>query len=136
VVDYTTHGITDDGTRYDVVVDIGGNRAISELRRAMTPKGTLVIVGGEEGGRWLGGMGRPLGATLLSVFVAQRMGTFVASEAAADLDVLRELVEAGVVRVALDRVCAPEEVAGALADMAAGRIRGKAVVRFGERHAG
>src|SRR4051812_43555921 len=71
VIDYTRADITDDGTRYDVVLDIGGNRRLSQLRRVLTRDGTLVIVGGEGGGRWTGGIQRQLGATVLSLFVGQ-----------------------------------------------------------------
>ena len=54
VIDYTRDDITAGGRRYDVILDIGGNRALQQLRRVLTPRGTLVIVGGETGGRWLG----------------------------------------------------------------------------------
>ena len=62
VIDYTHADITDDGQRYDLVLDIGGNRPLSQLRRVLTRDGTLVIVGGEGGGRWTGGIHRQLGA--------------------------------------------------------------------------
>jgi len=93
VIDYTQAGITDDGRRYDLVLDIGGNRPLSQLRRVLTRDGTLVIVGGEGGGRWTGGIHRQLGAMLVSLFVRQRLGTFIAKHNRADLDALRRLRE-------------------------------------------
>jgi NADPH:quinone reductase-like Zn-dependent oxidoreductase len=128
VIDYTQRDITDDDTRYDVVLDIGGNRPLARLRRVLTPDGTLVIVGGEGGGKWTGGLQRQAGAMALSPFVRQRLGTFVSGENGADLDTLRELVEAGRITPVIDRVCSLSEVADAIRDLEAGRIRGKAVV--------
>src|SRR5688572_20035717 len=93
VIDYTRDNFADGTHRYDVILDIGGNRRLSHLRRALTPKGRLVIVGGETDGRWLGGSDRQLRALALSPFVGQKLGTFVTSENAEDLIVLRELTE-------------------------------------------
>jgi NADPH:quinone reductase-like Zn-dependent oxidoreductase len=128
VIDYTQADITDDGRRYDLVLDIGGNRPLSQLRRALTRNGTLVIVGGEGGGRWTGGIHRQLGAVVLSLFVRQRLGTFVAKLNRADLDTLRALVETGALTPAVDRVIALDGVPDAIRDLTAGRVRGKIVV--------
>ena len=80
VIDYTREDIASDGQHYDVAIDIGGNRSLTRLRRALTPRGTLVIVGGETGGRWLGGSDRGIRAIVLSRFVGQRLTAFVNSE--------------------------------------------------------
>jgi NADPH:quinone reductase-like Zn-dependent oxidoreductase len=128
VIDYTRADITDEGRRYDVVLDIGGNRPLSRLRRVLTSDGTLVIVGGEDGGRWTGGLHRQLGATLLSLLVRQRLGTFIAKPNHADLDALRGLIESGSVTPAVDRVVALDGVADAIRDLTAGRVRGKVIV--------
>src|SRR6185436_1059820 len=104
VIDYTRVDFADGGHRYDVVLDIGGNAALSQLRRALTPRGRLVIVGGETDGRLLGGSDRQIRAQLLSLFIGQKLGTFVASEKAADLIALRDLIEAGAITPALDRI--------------------------------
>ena len=72
-------------SRYDVIIDTGGNRRLSHLRRVMTRRGTLVIVGGETGGRWLGGFERSLGAVLLSPLVSQKLRMLASTENAADL---------------------------------------------------
>ena len=128
VIDYTHADINDDGQRYDVVLDIGGNRPLSRLRRVLTSNGTLVIVGGEGGGRWTGGLHRQLGAMVLSPFVRQRLGTFIAKPNSADLDALRALIEAGSVTPSVDRVIALEELPEAIRDLTRGRVRGKVVV--------
>ena len=117
VIDYTHADITDDGKRYDVVLDIGGNRPLSRLRRVLTSDGTLVIVGGEGGGRWTGGIHRQLGAMVLSLFVRQRLGTFIAKPNSTDLDALRALIEAGSVTPAVDRVIALDQVPDAIRDL-------------------
>ncbi len=128
VIDYTQADITDDGQRYDLVLDIGGNRPLSQLRRVLTPRGTLVIVGGEGGGRWTGGIHRQLVAMVLSLFVRQRLGTFITKPNGADLDVLRVLIEAGSLTPAIDRVIALGQVPNAIRDLAAGQVQGKVVI--------
>jgi NADPH:quinone reductase-like Zn-dependent oxidoreductase len=128
VIDYTREDFADRQHRYDVVLDIGGNRRLSHLRRALTPSGRLVIVGGETDGRWLGGIDRQLRAHLLSPFVGQKLGTFVASENTEDLIALRELIESGEVSPAIDRTYPLSEVAAAIRYMLDGRSRGKLVI--------
>jgi NADPH:quinone reductase-like Zn-dependent oxidoreductase len=132
VIDYTQTDVTEAGTRYEVVLDIGGNRPLSRLRRILTSDGTLVIVGGEGGGRWTGGIHRQLGAVVLSLFVRQRLRTFIAKPNSRDLDALRALVEAGSVTPAVDRVIALDQVPNAIRDLAGGRVRGKIVVANAE----
>jgi NADPH:quinone reductase-like Zn-dependent oxidoreductase len=128
VIDYMRGDITDDDQRYDLVLDIGGNRPLSQLRRVLTGDGTLVIVGGEGGGRWTGGIHRQLGAIVVSPFARQRLGTFVAKPNSADLDALRGLIEAGSVTPAVDRIVALDEVPNAIRDLAGGHVRGKIVI--------
>jgi NADPH:quinone reductase-like Zn-dependent oxidoreductase len=127
VVDYRREEIGADGRRYDVVLDIGGNRRLRTLRRLLTPTGTLVIVGGEDGGQWLG-LGRQLAAVLLSPWTKQNLRMFVASENAADLAVLTELIEGGQVTPVVDRTFPLADAAAAVAHMSAGRARGKVAV--------
>ncbi len=128
VIDYTHEDITAGGKRYDVILDIGGNRSLTHLRRALTEKGTLVVVGGETGGRWLGGFQRQLRAPLLSAFVGQQLRSLMASENATDLLVLRELVESGAVTPVIDRTYPLSQTAAAVQYLEEGRARGKVVI--------
>jgi NADPH:quinone reductase-like Zn-dependent oxidoreductase len=128
VIDYTVGDLADGKRRYDLILDIGGNRPLATLRRLLSPKGTLVFVGGEGGGRLTGGLDRQLRAMALSPFVGQRLGTFwVATANSADLDTLAAMIEDGAVTPAVDRVCALSEIPGAMRDLEAGKIRGKVV---------
>ncbi|MEU6312223.1 NAD(P)-dependent alcohol dehydrogenase [Streptomyces sp. NPDC047014] len=130
VLDYAAADPTDGSRRHDLVLDIAGNRPLAHLRRALTPRGTLVIVGGEGGGRWLGGNERQLGALLLSPFVPHRLRPLTSVVRAAELEALTDLLEAGTVVPAVDRTYPLAEVPEAVRDLRAGRIRGKAVIRL------
>src|SRR5215210_3042854 len=77
VIDYTREDFAEGEERYDLILDIGGNSSLARLRRTLTSQGTLVIIGGEGGGRWLGGTDRQLRAMMLSRFVGQKLGTFI-----------------------------------------------------------
>jgi NADPH:quinone reductase-like Zn-dependent oxidoreductase len=131
VIDYTRDDFAEGEQRYDVILDIGGNSSLSRLRRALAPKGTLVIAGGETDGRWLGGTDRQLRALLLSRFVAQKLGTFVSKENHEDMIVLKELIEAGKVMPVVDRTYPLNEVPEAIRYMREGRARGKVVITVG-----
>jgi NADPH:quinone reductase-like Zn-dependent oxidoreductase len=127
VIDYTHEDIASAG-QHDVILDIGGHRSLSHLRHALSPDGTLVIVGSETGGRWLGGFDRSLRAPLLSMFVAQKLRALTNSENAADLVVLTDLIEAGKVTPAIDRTYPLAETPAAIRRMIAGDARGKLVI--------
>ncbi len=132
VVDYTGGGLgelADAGRRYDVVLDTGGHTALRSLRRLLTPRGRLVIVGSETGGRWLGGTDRQLRAMALSPFVGQTLGTFMSSANVSDLEALTRLLEQGDLTPVLDRSFDLAEVPAALGHLLAGRARGKVVIR-------
>jgi NADPH:quinone reductase-like Zn-dependent oxidoreductase len=128
VIDYTREDFADGRNRYDVILDIAGNRSLSHLRRALAPEGTLVIVGGEGGGRWLGGIDRQLRAQVLSLFVRQKLGTWISTEREEDLEALRELLEAGKVTPVVDRTFPLSEVPEAIRYLRDGRARGKVVI--------
>jgi NADPH:quinone reductase-like Zn-dependent oxidoreductase len=128
VIDYTREDFADGRNRYDSILDIAGNRSLSHLRRALAPEGTLVIVGGEGGGRWFGGIDRQLRAQMLSLFVRQKLGTLIAIARKDDLQVLREFLEAGTVKPVVDRTFPLSEVAEAIRYLREGRARGKVVV--------
>src|SRR3712207_2139488 len=128
VIEYTQEDFAEGEQRYDLILDIGGNSSLSRLRRALTPQGTLVIVGGEGGGRWLGGTDRQLRAMMLSPFVGQKLGTFVNKENHEDLLVLKELTESGKITPIIDRTYPLSEVPEAMRYLEAGHARGKVVI--------
>jgi NADPH:quinone reductase-like Zn-dependent oxidoreductase len=128
VIDYTREDFADGHHRYDVILDIAGNRSLSHLRRALAPRGTLVIVGGEGGGRWLGGIDRQLRAHVLSLFVRQKLGTWISKERPEDLQALHELLEAGKVTPVVDRTFPLNEVPEAIRYLRDGRAHGKVVI--------
>ena len=129
VIDYTRDEIDRDGARYDVIIDTAGNRRLRVLRRALTPRGTLVLVGGEHGGgRLLGGFDRQLRAPLLSLFVGQRLRGLAARERAEDLEEVGRLIESGAVRPVIDRTYALADAADAIRYLHEGHVAGKVVV--------
>ncbi|MFG1710561.1 NAD(P)-dependent alcohol dehydrogenase [Nonomuraea sp. M3C6] len=128
VIDYTRDDFADGTHRYDLIVDIAGNPALSRLRRALTPTGTAVLVGGEEGEDLTGGMGRQLRALVLSRFVGQRLTGFVPKERSSDLERLTELIEAGKVTPSIDRTYSLDRVPEAMRYLVAGKARGKVVI--------
>lgn len=129
VIDYTREDIADGRNRYEVILDTAGNRSLSHLRRALTREGTLVIVGGEGGGRWLGGFDRQiLRAPLLSLFVTQTLRPLVSKERSEDLEVLKELIEDGKVTPVIDRTYPLREAPEAIRYLAEGHAQGKVVV--------
>lgn len=133
VLDYTTTDPTDGSVRYDVILDIGGRRRLRDLRRALAPEGTLVIVGGEGGGHWFGGIDRQLRSVLWSPFLRQNMRMFLAPERREDLEFLAAHLEAGRVVPMVERVVPLEQVAAELQRMEEGAVRGKVVVAIGAR---
>jgi len=128
VVDYTRDDLAGQARRYDLVLDTAGNRPLSYLRRALTPRGTLVIIGGEGGGRWLGGADRMLRALVLSPFVGQKLRGLLATERQEDLQSLRELIEAGQVTPVIDRTYPLDQAADAIRYLEQRRARGKVVI--------
>jgi NADPH:quinone reductase-like Zn-dependent oxidoreductase len=128
VIDYTREDFAAGDQRYDLILDIGGNSSLSRLRRALAPRGILVIAGGEGGGRWLGGTDRQIRAMLLSPFVGQKLGTFVNKENHEDLLVLKELIESGKITPLIDKTYPLSEVPEAIRYLQHGRAQGKVVI--------
>jgi NADPH:quinone reductase-like Zn-dependent oxidoreductase len=128
VIDYTREDFAEGEQHYDLIFDIGGNSTLARLRRTLTPEGTLVIVGGEGGGRWFGGIDRQLRALLLSPFVSQKLGTFVNKENHEDLIALKELIESGKLTPVIDRTYPLSEVPEAIRYLEEGNARGKVVI--------
>jgi NADPH:quinone reductase-like Zn-dependent oxidoreductase len=128
VIDYTREDATDGTRRWDLIVDTGGHRSLSRLRRALTPTGTLVIVGSEGRGRWLGGFDRSLRALALSGLVSQRLRMLSSKPGQADLQVLRELLEAGKLTPVIGRTYPLGEVPEAIRQMVEGHGGGGKIV--------
>jgi NADPH:quinone reductase-like Zn-dependent oxidoreductase len=128
VIDYTREDFSDGRHHYDLILDIGGNSSLSRLRRALTPRGTLVLVGGEGGGRWLGGLDRQLRALLLSRFVGQKLRWFISKEDYQHLMLLRELIEAGKITPVIDRTYPLVDAPQAIRYLEQGQAIGKIVI--------
>ena len=128
VVDYTKEDFTRSGQRYDLIFDIVGNHSLSDCRRALTPEGTLVLVGGPDKGRWLGPLTGVLKAVVMSWFVSQKLRPFLAHLNKDDLMVMRELLEAGKVTPVIDRTYPLSEVPDAIRYLEEGHARGKVVI--------
>jgi len=128
VIDYTRDDVTDGTRRWDLILDTAGHRSLSQLRRALTPKGTLVIVGSEGRGRWLGGFDRSLRAPLLARLVGQRLRMLASKPGQQDLQTLRELLEAGKLTPVIDRTYPLGDVPEAMRQLVEGHTRGKLVI--------
>jgi NADPH:quinone reductase-like Zn-dependent oxidoreductase len=128
VIDYTRDEVTDGPGGYDVIVDIAGNRPVSRLRSALTPRGTLVMIGGETDGRLIGGMDRILGAFLVAPFIRQHVRGLFATVRRGDLEHLNGLIEAGTLKPVVERTFPLDEVPEAIAHQRTGRALGKVVV--------
>jgi NADPH:quinone reductase-like Zn-dependent oxidoreductase len=127
VIDYTKEDFTQTGQRYDVMLDLVGSRSLSDCRRTLTPRGTYVLVGVRDLGRWFG-LARQTKALLLSPFVRQQMRVFVVRHNKEDLAVLKELVEAGKVTPVIDRRYELSEAPEALRRQGGGHAQGKIVI--------
>jgi NADPH:quinone reductase-like Zn-dependent oxidoreductase len=128
VIDYTREDFAATGNRYDLIIDIAGNPSLSRLRRALTPTGTAVLTGGEEGGNLTGGMHRQLGAVIMSLFVRQRLTGVINKESGRNLERLTELIEAGQVTPSIDRTYPLDQAPEAMRQLVAGNVRGKVAI--------
>lgn len=130
VLDYTVDDFADGSRQFDLIVDIAGSPSLPRLRRALTPTGTVVIVGGEGGGNLLG-IGRQLRAVLISPFVKQRLIMFILKAGAEDLEQLTAMIEAGQVSPALERTYPLEQAPDAMRRLIAGDVHGKVAISIG-----
>ncbi|MFC4014224.1 NAD(P)-dependent alcohol dehydrogenase [Nonomuraea purpurea] len=128
IVDYTVEDFADGKRRYDLIIDMASNRSLTHLRRALTPRGTFVIVGGEEGGRWLAGMDRQLRAVLLGPFVRYQPRVVFAFPKLELLETLAGLAEQGKITPVISKTFPLRETPEAVRELAKGHTRGKMVI--------
>jgi NADPH:quinone reductase-like Zn-dependent oxidoreductase len=128
VIDYTQEDFTRSGQRHDLILDMVGNRSLSDLRRALNPSGTLVLVGGEGGNRVIGALSRSLLALVVSPFVSQALRPILAMANTNDLQFLKELIGSGKVTPVVDRIYSLSEVPDAIRYLNQGHARGKIVI--------
>lgn len=128
VVDYSQEDFTRSGRRYDLLLDVTGTRSWSEYKRVLTPKARLVVVGAPKGTRLLGPLGHVIKLRLAAVGSRRKVVFFIATLNRADLDLLRELMEAGEVTPVIDRRYELSETADAFRYLGEGHARGKIVV--------
>lgn len=132
VIDYTKENFANGDERYDIILDNVGNQPLSGFRHALKPKGICVMIGGggPSDGGFLGPMARPLKAFLLSPFISQKMGFFVAELTRDDLGVLRDLMQTGKVTPVIDKTYPMSQIADAIRYLEEGHARGKVVITF------
>ncbi len=127
-IDYRRDDYLGGSSQWDVIIDVGGRNSLRSLRRALTRTGTLVIVGGEGGDRLTGGIGRQLGAMMLSPFVSPRLAFFISTEHYRYIEKLAGFIERGEVTPAVGRTYGLDETQTAIDDLVAGRAQGKSAI--------
>jgi len=127
VVDYTLEDFAQHSRRYDVIIDLVVSRSLSDIRRALKPRGTLVLVGG-TGGRWFKGTHRFIGALLVTPFVRQRLRPLIHRDRKRDLETLKDLIEAGTVTPVVSAHFSLAELPEAIRHFAPGHARGKIAI--------
>jgi NADPH:quinone reductase-like Zn-dependent oxidoreductase len=128
VIDYTREDFVHNGQCHDLMLDVAGNRSISDRKRALGPRGVLVVVGGPKKGRWLGPASSLLKVLLAARFSSQTMVGMLTKNSKEDLVLLRELLEAGKVTPVIERTYPLREVPEALSYIGEGHARGKIVI--------
>jgi NADPH:quinone reductase-like Zn-dependent oxidoreductase len=131
VIDYTQGDFTQSGQKFDLIFQLAGTSSPSHCRRVLTSKGTLVLSSGESDGRWIGPVDRLVKAAVLSPFVSQKLGSFLAKPNKDDLQFLKELIEAGKLMPVIDRTYPLSEVPEAIRYLEEGHARGKVVIAVG-----
>ncbi|MCH7230284.1 NAD(P)-dependent alcohol dehydrogenase [Glycomyces sp. L485] len=128
VIDYTRTEPTDRPERYDAIIDTAGHRPLHRLRRILAERGTLVIVGSETPGNWLGGLDRQMRAALVSPFTRQSLTTQIGSERAAHLEHLARMLTDGTLTPVIGRTHPLTEVPEALRHFHEGHALGKTAI--------
>jgi NADPH:quinone reductase-like Zn-dependent oxidoreductase len=128
VIDYTSEDFTKGSERYDVIFQLAGTASPADCRRALTPKGRLVLSSGDSNGRFIGPVGRVIKAALLSPFVGQSLRTLSTKRSSDDLQLLGELIESGAIAPVIDKTYPLSEAPEAIRYIETGRARGKVVI--------
>jgi NADPH:quinone reductase-like Zn-dependent oxidoreductase len=128
VVDYAGQDFTRRSERYDVLLDVAGNRAWREYKRVLQPQGALVFVGGPKTNRWIGPLGRGLQLKVAAIPGDRRVVMFLAKLNNDDLDFLAKLLEESSVTPVVEKTYELSEAAEALALLGEGHARGKVVL--------
>ena len=128
IIDYTQKDFTKSGQRYDILLDVVGNHSLSACRRALNPKGILIMVGAPNDARWIGLLARLIGALIVSWFVSQKMVFFIAKVNKEDLTTLGNLLATGKLASVIDRRFSLSEVPDALRYLEEGHVRGKVAI--------
>ncbi len=128
VVDYTQQDFTRTQQRYDLILDLVGNRSVSDLRRSLQPKGRYVASHGQPEKLWLGPVGWLIRMKLVSLFVGQKLKSFTAKAIPADWRHLKELAEEGALRPVIDRTYPLAEVSDAFRYAEQWHARGKVII--------
>jgi NADPH:quinone reductase-like Zn-dependent oxidoreductase len=127
VFDYSKEDYTESGQQFDLIIDMISNHSLSKNRRALTPDGTFVIVGGGKG-NWLGPIMTPIKAAMMSPFVDQEFVMILAEMNQPDLEALGELMQAGEVTPVIDSRYPLSDVAAAIRHSEEGHTRGKIII--------
>ncbi len=130
VIDYTQQDFAYGTAKYDVIFQLGGMHSPSHCRRALAPRGSLVLSSGDSNGVWIGPMDRILKAAVLSLFVSQRLVALQAKRSKADLETLAALIDAGKLKPVIDRTYPLEEVPEAVRYVEQGHAHGKVLIRI------
>jgi NADPH:quinone reductase-like Zn-dependent oxidoreductase len=128
VIDYRKNDYLDGSVNYDLIIDTGGRNSVRRLGRALRRKGTLVIVGGEDGNKLTGGIGRQIWAKVLSLFVSQRLTFFISEEHHSHMDRLAAYLDRGAVVPPVGRRYTLDSVGEAITDLVTGKAEGKSVI--------
>ena len=128
VIDYTQEDFTRGAQRYDLIVDTVGSHSVAEYRRVLNPRGTLVIVGSQDKGHWIGAMSPLIGVWVTAPFASQKLAGLMADLDPKDMDILRELLQSGKVTPVIDRRYTLEEAAEAVGYVEQGHSHGKVVI--------
>lgn len=128
VIDYTCEDLVQCGQKFDLILDVPGNRSLADRKRVLTPRGIAVCVGGPKTNRWIGPMGQMPGMMLVSWFGNQKFVSMLTQHSVDDLDHMRELMEAGKVRSVVAKTYPLAQTAEALRHVGTGHAQGKIVI--------